>query len=297
MVDYSNQFESYLINKREVSDNTLQSYMRDVRQFFSYCSSKAFKSTADITTEIIRKYLESLQTAGRSESTIIRSLATIRCYYQFLCAENGLTQNPANTIKALKKEQKMPQILNSDEIELLLNQPDVSEAKGCRDKAMLELLYATGIRVSELINLDLIDVNFQVGILHCKNSKNERIIPIYADAQNAIQNYISHVRSMLLLDYSEKALFVNMNGTRLTRQGFWKIVKHYTIQAKIKKDITPHTLRHSFAAHLLENGAQLKDIKEMMGHSDISSTQIYAQIIKNKYKDVYSNFHPKARTS
>lgn len=297
MLTYIEDFGDYLVDTKNVSTNTLQSYMRDVEQFVKYFSAKPAVSSVDVSTDDIKKYIDSLKTSGKSDSSLVRMLASLRCYYSYLVERGIAASNPAVQIKSVKKASKLPQILDTAEIDLLMNQPDVSEPKGCRDKAMLELLYATGIRVSELIDLNYDDINLQVGILHCRNSKNERIIPIYPEALEVIGNYIEYVRGVMVLDYNEKALFVNMNGTRLTRQGFWKIIKHYTAQAKIKKDITPHTLRHSFAAHLLENGAQLKDIKEMMGHSDISSTQIYAQVIRNKYRDVYASYHPKAKHS
>ena len=206
-----------------------------------------------------------------------------------------LVVNPASGIKSSKPDQKAPEILTENEIEMLLSAPDQTELKGCRDRAMLEILYATGIRVSELVELRVDDVNLQVGILHCRGGKNERIIPIYDEAVRAVKDYIDRVRSMIILDFNEPVLFTNMNGSPMTRQGFWKIIKTYAKQTGINKDITPQTLRHSFAAHLLENGAQLNDIKEMLGHSDISSTQMYARLVKQKYKNSYSHFHPKAR--
>jgi integrase/recombinase XerD len=177
---------------------------------------------------------------------------------------------------------------------LLLAAPNVNEPKGCRDKAMLELLYATGMRVSELIELDLDDLNLQIGIVHCKNAKHNRIIPVYNEAIAALSEYLTNIRPLLSNDRNQKALFINLNGDRLTRQGFWKIMKHYADVADIQKAITPHTIRHSFAAHLLENGAGLVDIKEMLGHSDISSTHIYKELMKQKYADSYRKFHPRA---
>ena len=189
----------------------------------------------------------------------------------------------------------MPGILDSKQIMLLLSQPDGDNYKSIRDKAMLELLYATGIKVSELISLTVSDVNLQIGILHTHGGKNERIIPIYPTAAKHLGEYISSVRPALVQSEEEDRLFTNMNGQPMSRQGFWKIIKYYADKAGIKEEITPHTLRHSFAAHLLENGAQLKDIKEMLGHSDISSTQIYAQFIKNKYVQSYAKFHPLAK--
>ncbi|MEG2119193.1 MAG: tyrosine-type recombinase/integrase, partial [Pseudoflavonifractor sp.] len=193
-----------------------------------------------------------------------------------------------------KVERKLPQILTNKEVDTFLEQPDASDAKGCRDKAMLELLYATGIRVSELIGLNLEHLNLSAGFLRCVGRDKERVIPLYPAAVRALADYITHVRPQMIEQPDEQALFVNMSGERMSRQGFWKIIKHYQAKAEIKKDITPHTLRHSFAAHLLENGADLRSIQEMLGHADISSTQIYAQLVNQKLKDVYNKAHPRA---
>ena len=202
--------------------------------------------------------------------------------------------NPVEKVHALKSERKLPQILTGDEIQLLLAQPSGKDFKGKRDKAMLELLYATGIRVTELVSLDIGDINLEIGYIICKRQTKERIIPIYPRAASALKEYINDERNFML-DESSDALFVNTNGIRLTRQGFWKIIKSYAEKANINKDITPHTLRHSFAAHLLENGADIKSLQEMLGHADVSSTQIYTSIIKNKINEVYKNAHPLAR--
>ena len=288
------EFEEYLAETKKASSNTLQSYLRDLDQFFNYLSSKNIKAYS-VTTEQIQKFIQTLQVTGLSESTVTRMLSTLRCFYRFCILNGNVKENPVMGIQAKKAQKKLPEILTEKEIELLLTQPDISDLKGCRDKAMLELLYATGIRVSELIDLNVDDVNLQLGIVYCRNNKNERVVPIYDEARDAVSDYLKRVRNAVILDYSEPALFTNMNGSRMTRQGFWKIVKTYAKEANIEKDITPHTLRHSFAAHLLENGAQLKDIKEMLGHSDISSTQVYAKLMKERYKNVYATYHPKAR--
>lgn len=294
MTDVKKQFIQYLSDTRGVSDNTLQSYVRDLDQFIAYLNARHL-NILDVTGEQIKKFVHTMESSGLSKSTITRMMATLRCFYRFTVLE-GLTKiNPAMGIKIEKEDKKLPEILTAKEIELFLAQPDITDLKGCRDKAMLELLYATGIRVSELIDLNVEDVNLQMGILYCRSKKSERIIPIYDEARDAIADYLKRVRNAVILDYREPALFTNMNGARMTRQGFWKIVKAYTKSAKINKDITPHTLRHSFATHLLENGAQLKDIKEMLGHSDISSTQVYAKVIKEQYSNVYASCHPKAR--
>ncbi len=294
MKEIKNQFEEYLTETRKASANTRQSYLRDLEQFFGYLKTKNI-NVLTVTKEQIQKFILSLQTSGLSESTITRMLSTLRSFYRFCLVNEMIKENPVMGIQAAKAKKKLPEILTANEIEMLLIQPDVSDLKGCRDKAMLELLYATGIRVSELIELNVDDVNLQLGILYCRSGKSERVVPIYDEAKDAVADYIKRARNAVILDYNETALFTNMNGSRMTRQGFWKIVKAYAQSANIEKDITPHTLRHSFATHLLENGAQLKDIKEMLGHSDISSTQVYAKVVKERYKNVYATYHPKAR--
>ncbi len=294
MKEIKNQFEEYLTETRKASANTRQSYLRDLEQFFGYLKTKNI-NVLTVTKDQIQKFILSLQTSGLSESTITRMLSTLRSFYRFCLVNEMIKENPVMGIQAAKAKKKLPEILTANEIEMLLIQPDVSDLKGCRDKAMLELLYATGIRVSELIELNVDDVNLQLGILYCRSGKSERVVPIYDEAKDAVADYIKRARNAVILDYNETALFTNMNGSRMTRQGFWKIVKAYAQSANIEKDITPHTLRHSFATHLLENGAQLKDIKEMLGHSDISSTQVYAKVVKERYKNVYATYHPKAR--
>ena len=295
MKDLKEQFRQYLIEEKKVSANTLESYMRDLGQYFDYLESNDIGEIEKATNEDIKEYIKYLEMKGKSRSTVVRVVASVRCFYQFLIIREVISFNPAAGIKFEKSEKKLPDILTNREIDILLSQPDINDIKGCRDKAMLELIYATGIRVSELISLNLNDVILDVGILHCSNPKNDRIIPVYPTALSAVRDYIKRVRSITAFDKNETSLFVNMNGQRLTRQGFWKIIKQYAAQAGIKKDITPHTLRHSFATHLLENGAQLKDIQEMLGHSDISSTQVYAHIMRNKFSNAYNKFHPRAQ--
>ncbi|MDR1892248.1 MAG: tyrosine recombinase [Oscillospiraceae bacterium] len=294
MEDHSAMFREHLSLKGK-SSNTLESYMRDISQLNRFLELHGIAKVSEITDKLISKYVEYLQANGKSASTVIRTLASARSYFQFLQGLGMLDVNPAANIKLPKQEKKLPEILTGKETELLLSQPNLGDSKGCRDKAMMEILYATGIRVSELIDLDVSDLNVQINIIHCHNAKAERVIPIYPMAAKAAADYLSRVRSVIVTDKNNKALFTNMNGERLTRQGFWKIIKQYTQQANIKKDITPHTLRHSFAAHLLENGAQLKDIQEMLGHADISSTQVYAQLMRDKYTNAYKKYHPRAK--
>lgn len=218
----------------------------------------------------------------------------MKSFYGHMVSESLIEKNPASGLVAEKAEHKLPQILSGMEVELLLEQPQCVDMKGYRDKAMLEVLYATGIRVSELIALNVDDVNLSAGVLRCKSKNKERYIPIYPAAVRALSEYIEFIRNQMVAVPQEPALFVNVNGERMSRQGFWKLIKTYQQKAGIEKDITPHTLRHSFAAHLLENGADLRSIQEMLGHSDISTTQVYSQVVKHQLKDVYNKAHPRA---
>lgn len=288
-----NSFMKYLENIKQLSSNTLQSYRHDVERYITYTKKNNIPYES-ILPSVITGYMLALQNEGKAASTVSRSLASIRAFYKYLQSQKICPSDPTGGIHAIKPERKLPQILTSQEVNLLLEQPSMAELKGVRDKAMLEVLYATGMRVSELISLNVNDENVDVGYIICRNS-NERIIPIYAEAVTAIKRYLQSARPVFVKDSDEQALFVNVNGGRLTRQGFWKIIKTYTKKANITKQITPHTLRHSFAAHLLENGADLKSIQEMLGHSDISSTQIYTSVVTNKIKNVYNNAHPRAR--
>ncbi len=294
MTQFVKSFEGYLLNSKDVSENTLESYLRDVNAFVIYAAGEGVLQPSEVTNECIADYVEHLKALNKSNSTITRSIASLRSFFQYLVLNGYATGNPARSIKLEKVEKKLPSILTDHEIDQLLKSPNANEPKGCRDKAMLELLYATGIRVSELVSLNIQDINLNVGFLNCRNGRASRIIPIYPEALKSLNEYIYRVRIAIVPDNDFDALFINLNGSRLTRQGFWKIIKTYAEKANIKTEITPHTLRHSFAAHLLENGAQLKDIKEMLGHADISSTQVYAQIMKNKFKDVYNRCHPRA---
>lgn len=288
------KYINYLEKGKHLAANTLQSYKRDIEQYIAYLNELSLNSITNTNKPIIINYLLHLQKKGRATSTISRNLASIRSFYQYLAKNNVIEHDPTIELESPRVEKKLPQILSTKEVELLLEQPKCTDLKGYRDKAMLELLYATGIRVSELINLNVSDINFDVGFVRCNKGNKERIIPIGSLAMKALMDYMNKARKNMVKYSEEKALFVNVNGRRLTRQGFWKIIKLYKNQAKIGKDITPHTLRHSFAAHLLENGADLRSIQEMLGHSDISSTQIYAQIARNRIKEVYKKTHPRA---
>ncbi len=287
-------FETYLKTDKQVSSNTLVSYMSDVNQFNRYINKKAEKSIADVQKDDVSEYVQLLKKSGKSVATLSRCVASLKCFFGFLKSRGDIASNPCERVTLDKQMRKLPQILTNKEVELFLEQPDSSDVKGIRDKAMLELLYATGIRVSELITLDTADLNLSAGIIRCRSKDKVRFIPLYSVAIKAISEYTEQIRPNMLANKNEEALFVNMNGSRMSRQGFWKIVKSYQQKAGIDKEITPHTLRHSFAAHLLENGADLHSIQEMLGHADISSTQVYAKIIKKQLKDVYNKAHPRA---
>lgn len=288
-------FQDFLQTQKAVSNNTIQSYLADVQRFLQYLDRIQIQNPSLATEQHIQGYLSELELLGKSVATLSRNCASVRCYYQYLIFLGRAKTNPAKAIKNKKSEHKLPSTLTGQEIDLLLAQPDRSDAKGARDKAMMELLYATGIRVSELLAVDIKDLNIKRGILHCNNGKTNRVIPIYPAAVQSVSDYLMRVRPLLVGPSDCGALFVNMNGNRMTRQGFWKIIKGYAQAAHIKKEITPHTLRHSFALHLMENGADRKDIQEMMGYVDIASTQVYADILDNRYKNVYNKCHPKAR--
>ena len=287
-------FERYLTEDKKASANTLSSYLRDIRQLAEYLDRETEHSLIDADAEELGEYIAMLRSSGKSVATVSRSIASIKCLYSHLFIKQLITVNPAQGLIPDKNTQKLPEILTSREVELLLDQPECIDPKGYRDKAMLELLYATGIRVTELIELNIGDVNLSAGVIRCQSRNKERFIPMYSAAVKALSDYITLVRPQMILLPDEQSLFVNVSGERMSRQGFWKIVKHYQKKAGIEKDITPHTLRHSFAAHLLENGADIHAIQEMLGHADISSTHMYSQLVKKQLKDVYNKAHPRA---
>lgn len=295
MDGYVSEFIHYLAEERGLAQNTLESYGRDLRQYKTYLQTSQRDLLNDSNHDTILTYLDSLQTKGRAKSTISRNLAAIKSFYQYLVRQRYLEKDPAASMESPKLEKKLPKILTVQEVEELLKQPNTVVPGGVRDKAMLELLYATGIRVSELINLNISDVNLDMGYIKCVgNGTRERIVPLGSIASRCVQEYMTKGRGKLVRTYEESALFVNHHGNRLTRQGFWKIIKKYAHEARIVKDITPHTLRHSFATHLLENGADLRSVQEMLGHADISTTQIYTHVTKNHLKEVYDKAHPRA---
>ena len=293
MSDLLRAYEEYLRTEKQASANTISSYMRDVTQFVSNLEERGLK-VQEVLEQDVEEYIHALTGKGRSAATVTRSLASIKSFFNCLIVLGVVEENPAKHVAPAKVERKLPQILTGKEVELFLEQPECTDLKGFRDRAMLELLYATGIRVSELIALDVDDLNLRSGMLHCESKGRERLIPLYPAAVRALSEYIRIIRPQLVESEEETALFVNMNGERMSRQGFWKLIKHYQEKAGIQKEITPHTLRHSFAAHLLENGADLHSIQEMLGHADISSTQIYSKLLDQHLKDVYRKAHPRA---
>ena len=287
-------FEKYLVNDKKASANTLSSYMRDIRKYCDYLEIHTEETIVSASEDDVHEYIDYLRASGKSIATVSRNIASLKCLYTHLCIKQIVKVNPAMKLVPDKGAQKLPQILTSKEVELLLDQPQCIDAKGYRDKAMLELLYATGIRVTELIDLNIGDVNLNAGVVRCQSRNRERFIPLYPAAVKAVSEYITLVRPQMIATPDEQSLFVNVSGERMSRQGFWKIIKFYQKKAGIEKDITPHTLRHSFAVHLLENGADIHAIQEMLGHADISSTQVYSHLIKKQLKDVYNKAHPRA---
>ena len=274
------------LKSRQASPNTLASYERDIVQFDRYFSEQG-KKIFDLTKDDMQQYIDHLKEVGKSNSTISRSTASLKSFYRYLVNKKLAEENIAENIEAPKVDRKEPMILTTAEIEKLLEQPDLSELKGQRDKAMLEILYATGIRVTELVSLRIEDVNLNSGYIRVKKKNSERHIPLGNRSLKCLKEYIEKVRPLLIRTEEEKTLFINTNGQKMTRQGYWKILKQYKDQAKIDKDITPHTIRHSFAVHMLQNGAEIKTVQELLGHTDVASTMMYTQIVNPNVKDDY----------
>ncbi|OPY63464.1 MAG: Tyrosine recombinase XerD [Pelotomaculum sp. PtaU1.Bin065] len=295
MIELLDEYIYHLAVERGLAENTLVSYRLDLNGYLEFCRKRGLKSLEQVDKNVIMSYLFQLQLEGRSPATISRRLAAARSFYKYLVSEDILQKDPTADLEFPKLAQKLPKVLTVEEVDTLLGQPSISEPAGIRDKAMLELLYATGIRVSELVSLNLEHINLESGFIRCfgKGSK-ERIIPVGDVAARFLKEYLSRGRSKLTKAGNPPALFVNQHGRRLTRQGFWKIIKKYALKANIKKEITPHTFRHSFATHLLENGADLRSVQEMLGHADISTTQIYTHLTKQRMKEVYNRSHPRA---
>ena len=287
------QFFEFLKNEKKLSENTLQSYKRDLKQFRKFVELYSLHYNK-VSEDDINLYIKELQESGKKASSISRAIASIRSFYQYVLKKKKIKRDPTANVKSPKIEKRVPSVLTSQEVELLLDQPKDVDLKGTRDKAMLEFAYATGMRVTEIISLNIDNVNLEEGYVTCESGNKQRTIPLGNMALKALKEYIEDARDIMIKDEDEKALFVNVNGGRLTRQGFWKIIKYYKEQAHITKDITPHVLRHSFATHLLQNGADLKAIQTMLGHSDISSTQVYMQFQDGGLKDIYKKAHPRA---
>lgn len=289
-------FEKHLREEKKASANTLSSYLRDIRQLSEYLKENTAHDLVTASEAELEEYISMLRTQGKSVSTVSRSIASVKCLYMHLCIHRVVAKNPSLHLTPEKQEHRLPEILTEEETELLLSQPKCIDTKGYRDKAMLELLYATGIRVSELIDLNEKDIDLEKAEILCGIPGKSRKIPLSGRAVEALQNYLSLVRPQMISSEEENALFVNISGERMSRQGFWKIIKFYASQAGIRKDITPHTLRHSFAAHLLESGADVKTVKEMLGHSDVASTHAYSGLLKASIADTYRHAHPHANT-
>ena len=287
------EFISYLHNAKKTSHNTEVSYQRDLKKMEAFLTDRGIRRVSDIREIDLEAYLDSMRRENLASSTISRSVASMRAFFQYLFKEKRIEKDPSDDLKPPKVEKKMPEILTVQEVDDLLKQPDLNTQKGIRDKAMLELLYASGMRVSELLHLEVSDVNLQFGYVTCHEHEKERIIPIGNVSRDALLLYFEKARNTFVKDDSEKALFTNCSGKAMSRQGFWKMLKGYADDAGIKRDITPHTLRHSFAVHMLQNGADIRSVQEMLGHSDISTTQVYLSMNMNKMRDVYMKAHPR----
>ena len=286
-------FLEFIKSDKKLSKNTLESYQRDILQYQEYLEEKK-RNYKEVNNENVLGYLDYLKGLDKKASTISRHLASIRLFYQYLLKNKIVKEDPTKGIQSPKIEKKAPSVLSSQEVSLLLEQPNGEGLKSIRDKAMLEVAYATGMRVTEIISLNVSDIDIESSLVTCKNENKQRIIPLGKLSLSALKEYMTIARPNMIKDDNETALFVNVNGKRLTRQGFWKIIKFYKEQAHITKDITPHVLRHSFATHLLQNGADLKSIQTMLGHSDISSTQVYMQFQDDSLKNIYNKAHPRA---
>jgi len=292
MLELLEQYTNYL-NSNRLLNNTSVAYRSDAVRFTEFVMEKGITNFADVDKKTVEAFVRQLQREQKAVATVARYIASVKRFFSYLVSIHAVKSNPAETLKPPKPQRTLPEILTTEEVSRFLEQPAELEPKSIRDKAMLELLYATGSRVSEIISLDVDDINLKIGYVRCMKHGEERIIPIGKIALSAMENYLNHIRDSVAAP-GEQALFVNMSGRRMTRQGFWKIVKFYADRAGIEKPITPHTLRHSFAAHLLENGADLHSIQSMLGHSDISSTQVYTKLVNSKLHDVYKKAHPRA---
>lgn len=297
MLQRINEFVDYLTNVKRASKNTIASYKRDLVKLNNFLTDSGCTEIDKITSTNLNSYVLMIEKQGMSTATVSRNIASVKAFFLYLLKQGLISEDPSETLKPPKIEKKAPVILTIEEINLLLEQPNGTAPKDIRDKAMLELLYATGIRVSELINLKVKDVNLSMNFLQCHDGNKERVIPFTNETRDALEEYLHNAREAMCKD-DQEYLFTNCQGSPMTRQGFWKIIKYYSAKAGIKKDITPHTIRHSFAMHLVNNGADLKSVQEMLGHSDISTTQIYVKANANtKLREVYEKTHPRANVS
>ncbi len=287
------EFIDYLKDVKKTSRNTELSYKRDIAKLENYLKQQGIDELRKVSATTLQSYILGMERGGSAAATVSRNIASIKAFFHFLFRKGYVSEDIAEDLKAPKIEKKLPEILTTDEVNRLLDQPRGSAPKDLRDRAMLELLYATGIRVSELISLKTTDVNLQIGYIVCRDAKKERVVPFGAPAKRALSEYMRNARDLMLEDQASDVLFTNCSGQPMSRQGFWKLVKYYARKAGITADITPHTLRHSFAAHLVENGADLRSVQEMLGHSDISTTQIYANMSQNKLREVYVKNFPR----
>lgn len=287
------QFISYLHNAKKTSENTEMSYRRDLNKVLKYMKGQGITEVSEITVTHLHSYILYLEKNNFAAATISRNIASIKAFYHYLFKEGKVSEDISEVLKPPKIEKKIPEILSEEQVNRLLEQPGTGSPKEIRDKAMLELLYATGIRVTELISLKVTDVNLKLGFIVCRDNNKERVVPFGRKAKNALLRYLESARRDMIENEEEDTLFVNYSGQPMSRQGFWKLIKYYAKKAGIEEDITPHTLRHSFAAHLVENGADLRSVQEMLGHSDISTTQIYATMNHNHIREVYAKAHPR----
>lgn len=287
------QFVAYLHNIKETSTNTELSYRRDLKKVIIFLRARNLTEWVDVSEETLKDYITSMGEQHFAAATISRNIASIKALFHFMAQEGIVKKDITDGLKAPKIEKKIPEILTMDEVIRLLEQPSGNSHKEIRDKAMLELLYATGIRVTELITLKVSDVNLPMSFIICRDAHKERVIPFGKAAKEALVRYLTEAREQMIEDKSSDILFCNFSGAPMSRQGFWKLIKFYAKKAGITADITPHTLRHSFAAHLVENGADLRSVQEMLGHSDISTTQIYANMNHNRIREVYAKAHPR----
>lgn len=284
MREVAAKYLEFIKYEKRLSANTLESYNRDIRDFCDFLETQQISLPKEVSSTDLMRYLSTLEVSGKSNATISRVAASLRSFFGYMYYERMIDQNPALRLQSPKVEKKFPDILTMAEVDKLLSLPDLSTPSGIRDKAMLELLYASGLRVSELVALNISHVNLQLSFIKSTGSANDRVVPMVKLAKNAVEQYLENSRDRLLKNVSrgEEALFLNYAGTRLTRQGFWKLIKHYASEANIDKSITPHTLRQSFAAHMIQNGADLKSVQEMLGHTDVPSTQMYMELSRNR---------------